>query len=414
MDISKKILSDPLNQWFFSRKIKESYLVGGYVRDILRDRTSKDKDFVLKSLAEATAKQLAKKIKGKFIALKPGHTLRVMSKHKQVLDFSFLKQSINNDLKERDFTVNAIAWSPDKGIIDPLKGREDIKKGIIRAVRMKNLGLDPLRTLRAYRIAAELGFKIEKKTRKYLSYHSKKLFTTASERITEELFKLLSNPDPSTVNYLDCCYKDKVLENFILPRDTKKAAIIAKNIRSIKKFNLFLTKQTESGKEKKVTAYLDTELSQGLTIRGFLYLSLLLTDSSITATRLKISKTIHKALKDIHNGYDEINNLIRAKQKITRKIFYKIFIAAGERVYETAVVLAFRNKENLKKYFAYAEEFLKIKNKILLNGNEVQKILGIKPCRQLGRIMNELKLQQLAGNIKTRAEARKWLLRNYT
>ncbi len=99
----------------------------------------------------------------------------------------------NNDLKERDFNIDAIAWSQERGIIDPYAGRNDIEKRVIKAVRMKNLKDDPVRMLRAYRIAAELGFQIEENTRKYIKHHSKEITRAARERITDEFYTTLNN-----------------------------------------------------------------------------------------------------------------------------------------------------------------------------------------------------------------------------
>ncbi len=100
MDISKTILSDPINKWVFFNAKKEAFLVGGYVRDLLRGHISKDKDFVLgfaygeKNAVENIAIETAKKFNGTFIILNPKKTYRVVLKHKvgttrfrEVLDF---------------------------------------------------------------------------------------------------------------------------------------------------------------------------------------------------------------------------------------------------------------------------------------------------------------------------------------
>jgi tRNA nucleotidyltransferase/poly(A) polymerase len=221
MDISKTILSDPVNQWAFYTSPGEIFLVGGYIRDLLRNQISNDKDYVLKKFAEEISRKAAMKFHGTFVPLKRGQTYRTVIKGKgkkpQVaLDFNILKSSINNDLKERDFTINAIAWAPQTGIIDPLNGQKDIKRGIIRSVRIKNLLKDPLRIIRAYRFSAELGFVIDRQTRKYLEQYGKKLIQVAPERITEEIFKIFNIQNSS--RYLDKCYKDRVLGNVLFTK----------------------------------------------------------------------------------------------------------------------------------------------------------------------------------------------------
>lgn len=412
MDISKTILSDPINKWVFFNAKTEVFLVGGYVRDLLRGHISKDKDFVLgvacgeKNAVESIAIGAAKKFNGTSITLKPQQTFRVvLKKTKEVLDFSCLNLSINNDLKERDFTINAIAWSPETGIIDPFGGRKDLNNHIVKTVRIKNLTEDYLRVIRAYRIAAELGFKIENHIRKYLKRYSKGLATVAPERITEESFKILSNDNP--VKYLVECYKDKVLEKILMPRNVNS---LSKNIKFLRNFDSFFKTQSflKSPEGKRITAYLKEEISQGLNRLGLIRLALLLKDGSILNSRLRVSNNINKAIRDIHNGYKE------AVKKNSNEELYKIFNAAGNRVFETAIILSFIKGKNIKGVFKKADEFLKIKNKILLNGNDVQKILNIKPGTNIGKILSTLKEQHFKGLIKTKAEARRWLVLNFT
>lgn len=408
MDISKTIPSDPINKWVFFNAKTEVFLVGGYVRDLLRGQISKDKDFVLSATGGAVKKLAngtAKKFNGTFIALKPPQTYRVvLKKNKEVLDFSSLKVSINNDLKERDFTINAIAWSPETGIIDPFGGRKDLNNHIIKAVRVKNLTDDPLRVIRAYRIAAELGFKIEAHTRKYLKRYSKGFAKVAPERITEELFKILSNEN--AVGHLNECHKDKILEKILIPRGVKNTNSLSKNIKLLRNFDSLKINSSLEG--QRITAHLKEEISQGLNRLGLIRLALLLRDGSISCTRLRVSNNINKAVRDIHNGYKE------AVKKISHKELYKIFNAAGNRVFEMTIILSFTKGKNIKGLFKKADEFLKIKNKILLNGNDIQKILNIKPGTKIGEILSFLKDQQLKGLVKTKVEAKKWLLLNYT
>ncbi len=428
MDISKKILSDPVNRWVFNNGEKDIFIVGGYIRDILLGKKTKDKDFVLKKNAKKIAIKAAKKFNGTFIIFRNGTIYRVVIKHKkgaarqgqlisgvrEVLDFSNLTTSINNDLKDRDFTINAIAWSPETGIIDPAGGRKDLKNRIVTAVRAKNLGNDPLRTIRAYRIAAELGFRIEKHTREKIKRYAHGLTNVAPERITEEFFKILSNNN--SFKYLLEFYKDKVLDKILNTPDVGNSNILSRKIKFLGDFDSFLKKECLKIPEgKKITAQLNEEISQCLNRIGLLRLALLLTGEVITIGRLKISKNINKALRDIHNVYNEVVlKRSRTIKKISHEELYKTFSAAGDRVLETAIILSFITGKNLKWVLKKADEFLKIKNKILLNGNDVQKLLKIKPGTALGKILSSLKEQQFKGLIKTKAEAKRWLAGYFT
>ena len=166
MSISDKILSDPVNKWVFANSKNDTYLVGGYVRDLLRSRRSRDKDFVIKQNAGEIARKTAQKFKGTFIELKKNHTFRVAMDRKRFIDFTYLTDGIRDNLNERDFTVNAIAWSPDSGVIAPPDYMDDIRNKVIRTVSTESLINDPLRVLRAYRLSAQLDFEIGRNTRK--------------------------------------------------------------------------------------------------------------------------------------------------------------------------------------------------------------------------------------------------------
>lgn len=427
MDIGEKILSDPLNKWVFDNSGRGTFLVGGYLRDLLLGirkqqvvNKAKDRDFAVKSSFKAKnlAIMTAKKFQGTFIILKPGQTYRVVLKNKagttrfrETLDFSPFNTSVNNDLMRRDFTINAMAWSPETGIVDTFKGRNDLASRTLKAVRMKNLTQDPLRIIRAYRIAAELGFEIEKLTRKNLKKNSGKLAGVASERITDEFFKFLCTDN--AIEYLNECYKDSILKKIVSSKDhIKKIYTLSKGINILNKFDSFLKiqlKKIEKTNEgKRIAALLKQEVSQGLNRIGLIRLALLTIDIPISNSILRFSRDIHKSIRDIHSGYRT------ALQKIPYTELYKIFNASGNRCFEIAILLSFTKRKNIKKFFRRANEYLKIKNKILLSGNDVQDILQIKPGAEIGRVLSRLKDMQYRELVKTRAQARKWLLCDFT
>jgi tRNA nucleotidyltransferase/poly(A) polymerase len=427
MDIEKKILSDPLNKWIFNNSGHGTYLVGGYIRDLLLgikkqqpDYKAKDRDFAVKSnfKAKNIAVMTAKKFNGTFIILKPGQTYRVVLKNKvgstrfrETLDFSPFNKSVNNDLSRRDFTINAMAWSPETGIVDTFGGRKDLAGCTLKAVRMKNLTADPLRIIRAFRIAAELGFEIDKLTKKNLKKHSGKLAKVAPERITDEFFKLLSQDN--AIEYLDKCCKDSVLKKILSPNDCIKTIdTFSRKINILNKFDLFLKiqlKEIEKTNEgKRIAGFLKQEISQGLNRIGLIRLALLTIDIPICDSILRLSRDIHSSLRDIHSGYRA------ALHKIPYTKLYKIFNASGERYFEIGILLSFIRRKNISNIFNRANEYLKIKNKILLNGNDVQDILQIKPGAKVGIILSQLKDQQFKGLVRNRVQARKWLLCNFT
>ncbi len=106
--------------------------------------------------------------------------------------------SLEEDLKRRDFTINAMAYNDEQGIIDIFGGQEDLRTGVIRCVGSptERFGEDALRILRAVRFAAQLGFKIDAGTRAAMREQGKFLRDISAERIQVELTKLLLSDHP--------------------------------------------------------------------------------------------------------------------------------------------------------------------------------------------------------------------------
>lgn len=106
--------------------------------------------------------------------------------------------SLEEDLKRRDFTINAMAYNPEQGVIDIFGGQEDLEKGIIRCVgeASERFDEDALRILRAVRFAAQLDFVIEDQTRKAMRDQAKFLKDISVERICTELTKMIVSKHP--------------------------------------------------------------------------------------------------------------------------------------------------------------------------------------------------------------------------
>ncbi len=192
-----------LGKWVSDIKepFPELYLVGGVIRDLLLGRMCKDIDLVCKD-AGMFARLLAK---GRNVAVIPmekkpdAPTFRVVDRNfpSRVLDIAEMRgATILEDLRCRDFTINAIAMQIGKNgqpgdIIDPVNGRGDIRKKIIRCVRKDVFESDPLRILRAYRLAAQLGFVIEPATQEKMQAGVLLLARISVERIVSELLLIL-------------------------------------------------------------------------------------------------------------------------------------------------------------------------------------------------------------------------------
>ena len=124
-------------------------------------------------------------------------------------------KNITEDLARRDFTVNAMAYSPSRGLCDPFGGAEDLKISVIRAVGdpVRRFTEDSLRILRGFRFAARLGFEIEEKTLSAAKSERKRLSAVSAERIGGEILGLLSADKPS--HSLSLMYSAHVLSEVI-------------------------------------------------------------------------------------------------------------------------------------------------------------------------------------------------------
>ena len=176
-----------------------AYIVGGAVRDYCLKRAITDWDVA----TSATPGEIKTVFHGiRLFALKHDTVTLVDSGHHfEVTTFRGKKNNIEVDLGHRDFTINAMAFDlENEEILDPHGGKSDIKRKLVRAVGDPDARFreDPLRLLRAVRLATGLKFRIETETLNTLTRMAPLLRPVASERIREELMKILMSPKPST------------------------------------------------------------------------------------------------------------------------------------------------------------------------------------------------------------------------
>jgi poly(A) polymerase len=185
---------------------QEIYLVGGAVRDMLRNRVSHDLDFALPSNGVSLARRVANALHADFMVLDAerdtGRVIFTESDNSRTfLDFATYRNgtTLEADLSSRDFTMNAIAYDIHANtIIDPLNGASDLRAKLIRACSPTALHDDPVRILRAIRQAAAFEFKIELGTRNAMKEAASLLPKISPERQRDELFKILDGPRPDT------------------------------------------------------------------------------------------------------------------------------------------------------------------------------------------------------------------------
>lgn len=201
----------------------EIYIVGGAVRDILMDKNVADWDFTTNAAPEEILKIFPEGFyDNQFgtvgIAHESSSRPYEITTFRKEFGYSDKRRpdkvewgkTLEEDLARRDFTINAMALrlplgklgvaqgKPSYELIDPYDGQEDLRKKIIRAVGdpVKRFSEDALRMMRAVRIAAELGFTIEEETFEAIKLHAGSIKHIAAERVRDELFKTLKSDYP--------------------------------------------------------------------------------------------------------------------------------------------------------------------------------------------------------------------------
>ncbi len=191
----------------------EAFIVGGSVRDLLLKKEPSDYDITTSARPEESMK-VFKDYKTILTGVEFG-TVNVLveNNHVEITTYRreedyedgrkpskvYFTNKLEGDLSRRDFTINAMAYNEDSGVVDYFKGKEDLDKRIIKTVgdpreRFKE---DHLRILRALRFASQLNFSLEKETYQACKDLAPLLERISAERIRDELFKLLLSPKPS-------------------------------------------------------------------------------------------------------------------------------------------------------------------------------------------------------------------------
>lgn len=198
---------------------REAYVVGGYVRDLIIGRHSKDIDFVTVGsgieLAEAVARKMGR---GTHLAVYRNYGTAQLKRGDTELEFvgarreSYRRESRNpivedgtlaDDLARRDFTINALAIRVNAegfgDVIDNYGGMADIERRIIRTPLDPDITFsdDPLRMMRAVRFATQLQFDIYPDTFEAIRRNASRIEIITAERIKDELFKIMASPRPS-------------------------------------------------------------------------------------------------------------------------------------------------------------------------------------------------------------------------
>lgn len=197
---------------------REAYVVGGYVRDLILERHSKDIDFVTVGSGIELAEAVAKQLKGSKLAVYRNYGTAQVHRGNLELEFVGARResynrgsrnpivedgTLDDDLARRDFTVNALAISVNAHnfgeVIDHYDGLGDMERRVLRTPLDPDITFsdDPLRMLRAIRFATQLQFEIHPEALDAIRRNAQRIEIISTERIKDELFKIMKSPKPS-------------------------------------------------------------------------------------------------------------------------------------------------------------------------------------------------------------------------
>jgi len=428
LDIQIRALLLELLNFSSHRKIK-LFVVGGTLRDHILRKDISDIDLTGKNIAEL-ATQFAKSLNFNSIPLDktPGRaTTRIILPKGEHLDCTDLQgNTIEEDLSQRDFTINAMGQelsnflADGREIIDPLKGQKDIEKKSIKTVSSKSFKSDPLRMLRAFRFAAILKFTIDERTLKEISLYKEDIAMTASERVWQELYKFF-NTDSTTkltslmketgfiFNLLPSPFSDweKVLNHYNRLEDM------------ISNPDLYFPRKNLNLPEKALLKFalllkeVDTNLLGNSSSKNFgrpktyEFLRTLKVSNSDIAFICKSIQNFHFLSKILSNNSNDSS-------------LYDICLNCGDKLLPGILLQActlpfpenLKNTEDKKIAFYtktldfYFFRYLPaLGEKALLNGDDLIKIFKISPSPVLGEVLQNIQRAQVLGEINTPAEA---------
>ncbi|XTZ10892.1 MAG: CCA tRNA nucleotidyltransferase [cyanobacterium endosymbiont of Rhopalodia yunnanensis] len=383
-------------------------LVGGAVRDAFLNcsRNYLDLDFVLPDLAVETARTIASHYHAGFVILdKKRKIARVVFKQGTV-DFAQQEgNSLEIDLRRRDFTINAIAYNfHEQKLIDPLHGLQDLKQGILKMISQKNLQNDPLRLLRGYRQSTQLNLTIEYETRKTIRKLAPLIGQVAVERVQNELNYLLSNIRGSE-NLINAA-KDGLFAPWFkqLTDDKLDQLIKIDQAVSLLKENL-----NPNNFRNFLNYYLDDFEYYPSTIRQAKLAVLVSSIPNKAQLELVNFKYPRVDIRTVTKALNFLPILQKNQGNMNLRELYFFFLEMGE-VFPVLAILTLAKQIDSQAIFSLIDRYLDPKDQVvypspLVTGHDLIEHLNLKPSPKIGELLTEIKLAYIEGKISTIEEA---------
>jgi len=390
---------------------QRAYLVGGSVRDALLQRQADylDLDFVLPCGAVDTARAIAQHYAAGFVVLDAEHQIARVVFANATVDFAQqIGPTIHDDLQRRDFTINAIAYHPhSQTLLDPLGGYTDLRRHRLCMVSAANLADDPLRLLRAYRQAAQLGFDLDVPTQVTLRQLAPLLAKVAAERVRGELDCLLSLPAGTAL--LAQAWQDGLLQPWLPHITAEGLATVAALDRTLTRF-----REVWPSYGPWLKGWVKEKSAPGLH-RSWLKATKLsqllapdLTTAETTLTRLKYSRVEQQGVLSILRAWQQ-----GQRQGLTsRRQQYTLFKLAGAGFVGVAL-LGMTHHWGDPAWVELMERYCDPTDPVahpraLVSGRDLIHTLQLQPGPQIGDLLEAIEVAQAEGLVSTAAEALAW------
>ncbi len=388
-----------------------AYLVGGMVRDTLLNyqRNYLDLDFVLPEFTIETAKKIADKYNTGFVVLDAKRNIARVVFEQGTVDFAQQEgDTIEQDLRRRDFTINAISYNfYQQKLLDPLNGLEDLATKTIKMISIKNLEDDPLRLLRAYRQAAQLNFTIEEKTRQTIIQLSPLITQVAPERVQTELNYLLGNFRGS--QWLVYMEQDGLLKHWFPEINDHNLQLLQEIDSSVE---LLLNQLNQDDFNSLFKVYDNQNMYSSILIQRARLTCLVSNNHEIAKQELINLKYSNQDLKAVLNVLSHLPWLKKNKQKLSLRKLYFLFLELGDHFPIFALVSLAKNIHNqfiLKLIHHYLDPQDKLAHPVpLITGHDLINQLNIKPSPELGQLLTEVSIAQIEGKIDNKEDALKF------